>query len=175
MTVDEDAARGHVEEARNEVDQRGFARAAGADKRQHFAGVHLEIDVMQNLMLAFFGASRRSPHSQTGRIVEAMQASRRGPFLHVVLGIEEGEDGRRCAHGLLEAVVEVGELAHRIVELEEQDDEGAEEAHGHAAVQNLIAADEQEHGDGDGADGIHQWRTDGLNAHAAQVGAEEAA
>ena len=40
---------------------------------------------------------------------------------------------------------------------------------------NLIAADQQQHRNGDRADGIHQRRTDGLNAHAAQVGAEEAA
>ena len=97
------------------------------------------------------------------------------PFLHVVLGVKEAEDGYGCAHGLLEAVVEVGELAHRIIELEEQDDESAEHAHGHVAMENLIAPDKQEHGNGDGADGIHQRRTDGLNAHAAQVGAEQAA
>ena len=33
---------------------------------------------------------------------------------------------------------------------------------------------QQQHGDGDRADRIHQRRTDGLNAHAAQVGAEQA-
>ena len=55
------------------------------------------------------------------------------PLLHIVFGVEEGEDRRRRAQRLLEAVVEVSELAHRIVELEEQDDERAEQAHGHAA------------------------------------------
>src|SRR5208282_429746 len=74
---------------------------------------------------------------------------------------------------LLEAVVEVSKLAHRIVELEEQDNKCAEESHGHAAPENLRASDPQEHGNGNGADGIHQGRTDGLNAHAAQVGAEQ--
>ena len=103
-----------------------------------------------------------------------MQRGGVSALFHIVLHVEESEDGRRCAHGLLEAVVEVGELAHRIVELEEQDDEGAEEPHGHVAVENLVAADEEEHGNGDGADGVHQGRTDGLNAHAAQVGAEQA-
>ena len=66
VAVDQDAARSHVEEARNQVDQRRFARAARPHQRQHFAGAHLEIDVVQNLVLALFGASRRSPHFQTG-------------------------------------------------------------------------------------------------------------
>ncbi len=73
----------------------------------------------------------------------------------------------------MEAVVERGELAHRVVELEEQDDESAEEPDVHAAVLNLIAADEQEQRDGHIADGVHQRRTDGLNAHAAEIGAKK--
>ncbi len=44
----------------------------------------------------------------------------------------------------------------------------------HVAVLDFIAADQQQHGDGHCADGIHERRTDGLNAHAAQVGAEQA-
>ena len=38
-----------------------------------------------------------------------------------------------------------------------------------------VAADREQRGDGDGADDIHQGRTDGLDADAAQVSAEEAA
>ena len=76
-------------------------------------------------------------------------------FLHVVLGVEETKDRHGGAHGSLEAVVEVGELAHRVVELEEQNDKRAEHAHGHVAMENLIAPDKQKHGDGNGADEVH--------------------
>jgi len=97
-----------------------------------------------------------------------------GTLFDIVLGIKEAEDGCRGAHGLLEAVVEVSGLAHWIVEFEEQDDEGSECAHGHMAMKNLVAANEEEHGDGDRTDRVHQRRTDGLDAHVAQIGAEEA-
>ncbi len=128
---------------------------------------------MQNLVLALFGGVGEAHILKLNGSGEALQSTAaRRPLLHVVLRVEEAEDRSRSAHRLLEAVVEVGELAHRIVELEEQDDESAEEAHGHAAVQDFVAPDEQKHGNGDGADGIHQRRTDGLNAHAAQVGAK---
>ena len=40
-------------------------------------------------------------------------------------------------------------------------------------MENFIAPDEEHHGNGHRADRIHQGRTDGLNAHAAQVGAKE--
>ncbi len=147
---------GHIEEARNQVDQRGFSRAAGAYERQHFAGLDFEIDVVQNLVFAFFSRVGKAYVLKWNGVLKALQHGGVRLFLYVVFGVKEGEDRHGSAHRLLEAVVEVGELAHRIVELEEQDDESAEEAHRHAAVHDFIAPDEQEHGDGDGADGIHQ-------------------
>src|ERR1039458_2293553 len=54
-SVDENAAAGDVEEARNQVCQRGLAGATGADQRQHLAGAQLKIDVVQNLVFALFG------------------------------------------------------------------------------------------------------------------------
>ena len=58
-----------------------------------------------------------------------MNVAARGRSFTSSFAIEESEDGRRSAHGLLEAVVEKGKPAHRIVELEEQEDECAENAH----------------------------------------------
>ena len=45
-TVDQHAARGHVEEARHEVEQRGLAGAGGADDRHRLAGAGAEVDVV---------------------------------------------------------------------------------------------------------------------------------
>src|SRR6185437_11086882 len=95
------------------------------------------------------------------------------PLLHIVFGIEETEDRSRSPHRLLEAVVEIRKFAHRIVQLEQQEDKRTEQPHRHAAVQDFVAADEQERGDRHGANRIHQGRTDRLDAHVAQIGAKE--
>ncbi len=55
VTIDENAARRDVEEARNQIDQRRLSGAARSHQRQHLAGVHIKIDVVQNLVLALFG------------------------------------------------------------------------------------------------------------------------
>ena len=173
MAVDEDAPEGDVEEARNQIHERRLAGSAGTDQRQHFAGLDAQIYVVQNLVLAFLGGVGEAHILKSDGILEALEHDGVRPLLHVVLGVEEAEDGGGCAHGLLEAVVEVGELAHRIVKLEQRQDEGGEDADGHAPVLDLIAADVEKHGDGDGADRVHQRRADGLNADAAQVGAKQ--
>ena len=57
----------YIEEARNQVDQRGFSRAAGADQRQHLAGLHIQIDVVQDLVFAFFGGVGKADILKTNR------------------------------------------------------------------------------------------------------------
>ncbi len=49
VAIDQQASRGDVEEARNQMDQRALARAAGADDGQHLAVLDFEIDVVQDL------------------------------------------------------------------------------------------------------------------------------
>jgi hypothetical protein len=78
VAVDENAARSHVEEARNQVDQRGLARAAGAHQRQHFAGAHLQIDVVQNLVLALFGRVGKAHIFKRTELLKALQRNARG-------------------------------------------------------------------------------------------------
>ncbi len=89
---------------------------------------------MQNLVFAFFVGIGEAHVIKADRSFESLQRDWVRLFFNVVLVFKKSEDGARCAHGLLKAVVEVSELADRIVELEEQDDEGAKHAHGHAAV-----------------------------------------
>src|ERR1035438_4672156 len=173
--VNDDAAGSDIEEARNEIDQCGFARATGTDERQHFTRAHVDIDVVQDLMFAFRGGIREAHIIKANRSGKALQDCGTGALFYVVFRIKESEDGSRSSHRLLEAVVKVGEFAHRIIRSEKQDDESAKQTHGHMAMLNLIASDEQKHGNGDRPNGVHQRRADGLNAHAAQVGAEKAA
>ena len=42
------APAGHVVEARDQVRQRGLARAAGSHQGHHFPGLHLQIDAIEN-------------------------------------------------------------------------------------------------------------------------------
>ena len=175
MAVDENAAAGNVEEARNQVGESGLACAAGAYQRQHFAGAQLKIDVVQNLVFALGGRVGKADVLKLDGLRKAFQRNSVMPLFYIILGVKKAEDRGRGAHGLLKAVVEVSELAHRIVELEEQDDESAEHSHGHAPMENFIAPDKQHHGNGDGADRVHQGRADGLDSYAAQIGAEETA
>ena len=46
LAVDADGARGHIVEARHQVRQRGFARAARAHQRHHLAGLHFQVDAV---------------------------------------------------------------------------------------------------------------------------------
>ena len=75
----------------------------------------------------------------------------------------------------MEVVVEEGELAHRIVELEDCDDKGEESALGHDPSLDLVPADQQQERNGYRADRVHEGRADRLGADRAQVGAEEPA
>ena len=54
-------------------------------------------------------------------------------FAHVIFGIHEAENFRRCAERLLEIVVEERELADRIVQLEHGDDEREKRSGGERA------------------------------------------
>ena len=54
MSIDADAARGDIEEARDQVHQGGFAGAAGTDQRHHLAPRDHQVDVSQHLPFAFF-------------------------------------------------------------------------------------------------------------------------
>ncbi len=49
---------------------------------------------MQNLVLALFSAVGETHILKLDGLQKALQPGRAGPLFHVVLGIEEGEDGQ---------------------------------------------------------------------------------
>src|SRR5208283_803855 len=110
--------RGHVEESRDEVDQRGLACAARTNQSHHFAGAQFQVYIVQNLMLALTGRVGEAHILKIDRLLESRERDGSRPLLHVRFGIEEGEHRGRSAHGLLEAVIEESEPAEGIVELE---------------------------------------------------------
>ena len=58
--VDENPSRGDIKEARNEIGDGSLPCSAGADQGQHFAGTHVEVDVVEDLVLAFFVGIREA-------------------------------------------------------------------------------------------------------------------
>ena len=51
MAINADRAGRDIEEARQQMHERTLARSAGADNRQHFAGMNAKIDFTQHLAL----------------------------------------------------------------------------------------------------------------------------
>ena len=108
-------------------------------------------------------------------LVERRQLQCAGLLANIILGVKKIEDRRRSAQRLLEVVVELPELAHRLVQLEHRNDERQEHAFGEHAVLDVLAAHQDENGDGDGAEDVHHGRADGVGAHRPQVRLEQAA
>ncbi len=129
--------------------------------------------MMKNLVFAFSGGVGESHILKFDRLVEASERGCVGALFHIVFSVEKGKDRGRSSHRLLKGVVEISKPAQGIVELKEQKNERAEGAYGHVAVFDLVASDPQQQRHGHCSDGVHQRRTDGLNAHTAQIGAEE--
>ena len=92
VAVDQNAARSHVEEARNQIHQRRFSCPAGPNDGKHLAGIHLKIDVVKNLVLALFGRVRESHILKSDRLAEARERDGARPLFHVVFGVKKRED-----------------------------------------------------------------------------------
>ena len=106
-------------------------------------------------------------------LMERRQLLRARFLPHIVLGIKKLEDRRGSAQGLLEIVVEYPKLAHRLVQLENRDDEREEDAFRKEAAFNVLAAHQDQEGYRDGAENVHHRRTQRVRAHRAQVGFEQ--
>src|SRR3974390_1062241 len=51
LPVDQDAPASHIEETRNQMDQRTLTGAAGAHNGEHFAVLSLQIDMVEDIVL----------------------------------------------------------------------------------------------------------------------------
>ena len=89
--------------------------------------------------------------------------------------IEIREDLRAGALRGLELLIDRAHALERRVGLEQREDKGEEYAERHDAAMNLIAGDEDQHGDHDRAEQVHHRRSDDGGAHPAHVFAQQAA
>src|ERR1041384_8098161 len=112
---------------RDQIDQRTFSGTARTDYCQDFSRIYFQVDVRQRLARRpiFFVVSKTHIFELNG-FRKLRQWQRFGLLGHRVSRVHELEQLLRCAKGLLEAVVEHGELADRVVQTKNQRDESAE-------------------------------------------------
>ena len=131
VAVDQQPAAGDIEEARQQLHQRGLARSAGADDGHHFSAPHLQVDVVQHLaarlavwLVAEADCSKRMPS------VKRRHAARAGLFAHVVVASRKVKIADEAPNACWKLLLNRRELAHRLVQLEHRDDERQEDAVG---------------------------------------------
>ena len=99
VSVDEQPPAGDIEEARQQMDQRGLAGAAGADDGDHLARADLQIDVVQNLALVVFLPVAEMNMLEADALMEWRQLDARPAFRGLRPGVEEVEDRSRKRPG----------------------------------------------------------------------------
>ena len=125
-TVDEHAPGGRIVETRDEAHQRAFSAARRADDGDALAGLHLEVDVLQNGIAPVIEPDFFKPHAPP----EARQA--RGTLRRLDLHrcVEHVEDAARGAQALLHGVRDVadaGDLPRELLQdRRETDQPGAD-------------------------------------------------
>ena len=107
MPVNQQPARGQVEEAREQMNERALPGAAGTDDGEHFPGLHFQVDGAQNVAIAVALAPyEKVAPSNTMSFEKAGSGFAPGFSTDVVFAVRESENFRRGPHRLLEAVIE---------------------------------------------------------------------
>ncbi len=164
MAVDQHAPGVDVVEARDEVENRRLARARRPDERRRPAPGGRQRDV---------GECRRAAAVAEAHALEGDRArahderARAGAVANGRLGVEDGIDPLGGGETLLHADVEVGEALHRLVGEQQRRDEREEGPRRRRAGDHLRAAVEDDHGDGDAAQVLHDRRRQ--RAHAQRL------
>src|SRR5579883_1302047 len=111
---------------------------------------------------------------ETDALVKRRQLDGVPLLLHLVLRIQEVEDLLRGTQRLLEIIVELPELAHRLIQLKDRDDEGNEKPLAHVAVLDAVTSQQDQERDGDGAKAVHQRGIQRKRRRRTQVRPEQA-
>src|SRR5580704_3604997 len=170
--VDEDAARRRFVEAWDEIDERRFASTARADQSDYFAALRAQANVLQNVGRTRIG---EADVVEDLFLRERRQRFRAGLFRVLLVEIEIRKDLRAGALRGLALLINGAHALERCVGLEQRENKGEEDTERHDAAMNLIACDQNEHGDHDRAEQIHHRRCDDSGADPAHVFAEQPA
>ncbi len=111
------------------MDESAFSGATGTDDGENLSSLYFKIDVTQDLAgVVAIGLVRKIHALESNAFREARKRFRAGLLRHDIFGVHKGEELRRCTQRLLEAVVEDGKLAHRVIHAEDCGHEGNKSA-----------------------------------------------
>ena len=157
--VDQHAALARVVQPRQQPDQAGLARGGRPDQGDGPPGLHLEVDPGQRGLapvVAQGHALHRDPAAAGG---QRRGAGRAG---HLGLAVEDLEHPVAGGDRALGHAQRHAEPADRAGEQQQVDVEGGEVAEAEAAVDHLVAADQQHDRQPDVREEAHQRRVEGL-------------
>src|ERR1700721_1938843 len=133
-----------------------FFNISGAIAMRWRSPANFESDIVQHASVRALAAIGEAHVIELDGIRESRQAPGMRLLADIVFHIDELEDFAGSAEGLLEIIVEQGELADRIVEAEHSCNQGYENSWSHLAVLDLFAAQVQQQSDSDDTEDIHQ-------------------
>ena len=89
MSVNRNPPGGHVKETRDERNQGALARSARSDERQDFSRLHFQIDVAEDLALAFPRLVEKANILEADGLRERRQRRSTGLLLHFITGVHK--------------------------------------------------------------------------------------
>src|SRR6185295_8705834 len=156
------------------MNKRALACAAGANHREHFPSSHFQIDVTKNLPRLFsIVVVCEADILEANTLRKLRQSFGSGLVTDRVFGVHELKNLGRGAQSLLKIVIELSEFSYWIVKLKHGNDECQECTGAEDVVLYLVASQQQQHGDSDGAKNIHQRRTNRRSCHRPQIRREQ--
>ena len=120
-----------IEEARKQVDQSALSGSTGTDDGENLSSLYFKIDVTQDLAgVVAIGLIGKIHVFEADAFGEPGKRFRARLLRHDVFGVHKCEELRRRAQRLLEAVVEDGKLAYRVIHAEDCGHERNERSEG---------------------------------------------
>src|SRR3954462_11986774 len=137
--------------------------------------MHFQIDSPQDLTRVItVGSIRKANVRKPNSVRETRKWLCAGLLEDDILGVHELKKLGRCTQRLLEAVVKHCELTDRVVHAKDGGNKGDKGTQGKFGMSDLIASQEQQQGDCNRSEYIHQGRTDCGGRNRAQIGMKQA-
>ena len=172
VPIDEDAALVVVIEARQEVDDGGFASSGGADESDGLAGEGFEIEVGEDGGVVVFAVGEREvPELNFG--CEAFRERLGALGVGLVFGIKNLEDPVCGSSGREEELVELSEVVDGLVEEGEEQEILDHVAESHLLLNDRLAAEIENEGVAHHLDKGHGRVVDSPPAHEAEGGSPD--
>jgi hypothetical protein len=140
VLIEKNGTVSNVVEARQQVDERGFTRAAGADESDDLAAADGKGDAVQHLFAFTITLVAETRITKLNEAAETLKGDSLLALEYFVLCVDELEDLFTGTDCLLESVVVRWHLADRVVERDNRNEESNEVGGGIAVVDDALTA-----------------------------------